>query len=99
MSARATNLYNEFENDWQLLSHLLEYSELTNLPLDKMATTTPLFWNENVFISIWISLKFIPNVPICNIPTLIQIMAWRRPGAKPLSEPMLTRFTDTYNAK
>ena len=23
-------------------------------------------------------------------------MAWRRPGDKPLSEPMLTQFTDAY---
>ena len=27
--------------------------------------------------------------PINNIPTLDQIMAWRRPGVKPLSEPMV----------
>ena len=27
--------------------------------------------------------------PIGNIPSLVQIMAWRRPGDKPLSEPML----------
>ena len=26
--------------------------------------------------------------PINNIPALVQIMAWRRPGDKPLSEPM-----------
>ena len=25
------------------------------------------------------SLKFVPKVPINNIPALIQIMAWRRP--------------------
>ena len=36
-----------------------------------------------------ISLKFIPKGPINNIPALIQIMAWRRPGDKPLSEPMM----------
>ena len=35
-----------------------------------------IFLNENV----WISL---------NIPALVQIMDWRRPGDKPLSEPML----------
>ena len=28
--------------------------------------------------------------PINNIPALVQIMAWRRPGDKPLSEPMIT---------
>ena len=26
--------------------------------------------------------------PINNIPAMVQIMAWRRPGDKPLSEPM-----------
>ena len=36
-----------------------------------------------------ISLKFVPRGPINNIPTLVQVMAWRRPGDKPLSEPML----------
>ena len=36
-----------------------------------------------------ISLKFVPKVRINNIPALVQIMAWRRPGDKPLSEPMM----------
>ena len=30
--------------------------------------------------------------PINNILSLVQIMAWRRPGDKPLSEPMMVRF-------
>ena len=34
-------------------------------------------------------MKFVPNGPINNIPALVQIMAWRRPGDKPLSEPMM----------
>ena len=54
---------------------------------------------ENVLISIKISLKFIPKGPINNIPALVQIMAWRRTGDKPLSEPMmiisLTHICDT----
>ena len=45
--------------------------------------------NENVWISIKISLNFVPRGPINNIPALVQIMAWRRPGDKPLSEPMM----------
>ena len=32
---------------------------------------------------------FIPKGPINNMPVLVQIMAWRRPGDKPLSEPMM----------
>ena len=45
--------------------------------------------NENVRISIKISLKFVPKGPINNNPALVQIMAWHRTGDKPLSEPMI----------
>ena len=48
-----------------------------------------IFLNENVLIPITISLKFVPKGPINNIPALVQIMAWRRPGDKPLSEQMM----------
>ena len=48
-----------------------------------------IFLNENVRISIKNSLKFVPKGPINNIPALVQIMAWRRPGDKPLSEAMM----------
>ena len=50
-----------------------------------------IFLNENVWIPIEISLKFVPKGPIniVQIIALVQIMAWRRPGDKPLSEPML----------
>ena len=51
-----------------------------------------IFLNENVRISIKISPKFVPKGPINNIPALVQIMAWRRPGDKPLSEPTMTRL-------
>ena len=47
------------------------------------------FLNENAWISLTISLKFVPKVRINNIPALVQIMAWRLPGDKPLSEPMM----------
>ena len=36
--------------------------------------------NENVWISIKISLKFVPKGPINNIPALVQMIAWRQPG-------------------
>ena len=48
-----------------------------------------IFLFENVWIWIKISLKFVPKVRINIIPALVQIMAWRRPGDKPLSEPMM----------
>ena len=47
------------------------------------------FVNENILISITISLKFVPKGLINNIPALVQIMAWHHPGDKPLSEPMM----------
>ena len=36
-----------------------------------------------------ISLKFVLKGPINNIPALVQIMVWHRPGDKPLSDPMM----------
>ena len=47
-----------------------------------------IFFNENLWILIKISLKFIPKGQINKIPALAEMMAWRRPGDKPLSEPM-----------
>ena len=57
-------------------------------------TFNRIFVNENVRISIKFSLKFVTKGPINNIPALVQIMAWRRTGDKPLSEPMMTQFND-----
>ena len=36
-----------------------------------------------------ISLRFFLKSPIYNIPALVQIIAWRRPGNKPLPEPLM----------
>ena len=52
-----------------------------------------IFVNENVWIPIKISMKFVPKGPINNIPALVQIMAWRCQGDKPLSEPMMVSLT------
>ena len=41
------------------------------------------------WIFIKISVNFVPKCPINNSPALVQIMGWRRPGDKPLSEPMM----------
>ena len=43
-----------------------------------------------------ISLKFVPKTSIDNKAALVQVMAWRRVGDKPLPEPMLIQFTDAY---
>ena len=55
-----------------------------------------IFLNENDTIPIRISLKFAPRSPIDNMPALVQAMAWRQTGGKPLPEPVLTQFTDAY---
>ena len=51
-----------------------------------------IFFNENIWIAINISPSFVPTGPIDNIPSLGQIMVWRRPGDNPLSEPMTVRL-------
>ena len=54
-----------------------------------------IFLNENIKISIQISLKFVPNGPIDNKSALVLVMAWRQTGDKPLPEAMMTQFTNT----
>ena len=49
-----------------------------------------IFLNKNITISIKISLKFVPKGLIDNASALIQVMAWRRTGDKPLPEAMMT---------
>ena len=51
-----------------------------------------IFLNDNVYIFIKISLKFVLKGPFNNIPALVQIMAWRRPGDRVQSEPMMGRL-------
>ena len=55
-----------------------------------------IFVNEIFHILIPISLKFVHKFPIDNKLVLFQVMAWRRTGDEPVSEPMPTRFTDVY---
>ena len=75
---------------------------INSSPPDKMAAIVAddmlkwIFLDENGRIPIQNSLKCVPRSPIDNKPALVQIMAWRRPGDKPLSEPMLNQFTDAY---
>ena len=70
-------------------------TELTHWGRDMMAAIFAddifkgIFFNENVRIAIKISLNFVPKGPIINTPTLVQILAWRWPGDKPLSEPTM----------
>ena len=86
---------------WRIYASLGE-DELTHLPLDKMAAMLAdyifkcIFLNENDRIRIQISMKYVPRSPIDNKTALVQVMAWRRTGDKPLPWPMMTQFIDTY---
>ena len=42
---------------------------------------------------LWFHMKFVPEGAINNIPALVQIMAWRRSGDKPLSEAMMVSLS------
>ena len=55
-----------------------------------------IFMNEKFCIMIKILRKFVSKGQIYNNPALVQKMAWCRIGNKPLSELMLTQFTDAY---
>ena len=57
-----------------------------------------IFLNQNDRTLIRISMEFVPRSPIDNKPALVQAVAWHRTGDKPLAEPMLTQFTDIYEA-
>ena len=69
-----------------LLNTLVSGQNGSHFPYD---TFKRIFLNQNVRILIKIPLKFVPKGPINNIPALVQIMAWRRPSDKPLSELMM----------
>ena len=64
------------------------FNTLRPRQMDAISQTT--FSNAFSWMKMFkISLKFVPNGPINNIPAMVQIMACRRPGDKPLSEPMV----------
>ena len=54
-----------------------------------------IFLNENAEFRFQFSLKFVPKGPIDNKSALVQAMAWRRTGDKPLPEPVLIYWTNT----
>ena len=105
LNATNSNWYMRFQNTTQHwgqaafifwhVQHVLSARRLNTLRPRQNGRLFPddifkcIFLNENVWISLKISLKFVPKVPINSIPALVMIMACRRPGDKPLSEPMM----------
>ena len=74
---------------WVESNHLNSLRPRQNGCLLADDTFKRIFLNENIRISTKNSLKFVLNGLINNIPALLQITAWRRPGDKPLSESMM----------
>ena len=79
---------------WQIYS-LMDINTLRPRQNGRYATDDifkRIFVNQNIWIPIKISLKFVPKGSINNISALVQIMAWRPPGDKPSSEPMMVNL-------
>ena len=59
-------------------------------------------WQRLWILEFHLSLRYCPSQwtciydPSAILQTLVQIMAWRRPGDKPLSEPMVVKIIDAY---
>ena len=71
----------------------------SHLPLENGRHFADMFkWIKmnDFFNLIQTSLTFAPMDAIDNSPALVQVMAWRRTGGKPLSGLILTKFTDAY---
>ena len=57
---------------------------------------TVLYFDSNFIIYIY--LKFVPKGPVDKKSALVQVMAWRQAGDKPLHESMLTRLYGALGA-
>ena len=51
-----------------------------------------IFINENCCILTRFSFELVTKDPINNVPALVQIMDWHRPGDRPYSEPMVVSW-------
>ena len=96
--AKNPPVINEFSSQWIPCTESHQHIEAeTKWPRFRRRHLKWIFLNKNVWILIKISLKFVSKAPINNNPALVQIMAWCRPGNKPLSEPMiLTHISVTW---
>ena len=88
-------LFYSGNNVFNTLTKIDSNEALTHWDQNKMAAvlqttfSNAFSWKKMCEFFIKISLKFVPKGLIDNIPSLVQIMAWCRPGDKPLSEPMM----------
>ena len=71
---------------------VLDCCHLTQWGRDKMAAISQMTLSIAFSWMKMFSLMFVPKGPIKNIPALVQTMAWRRPGDKPLSKPVMVNL-------
>ena len=64
--------------------------------VSQSAFSSEFSWMKNLVFWFEFHWIYVPKGPTDNNPALVYTMAWRRIGDRPLSEPMLTRFTDTH---
>ena len=82
--------------------NVLMIINLIHLPLGKMAATSETIfsdafvWIKSCVFRLKFRRMFVPKGPIDNKWALVQAMAWRRTGDKPVPEPMLTQFNGAY---
>ena len=91
---------------WKVsIPSLYIYCVLTHPRLDKMVTISQTIFLKWIFMNekfvFWFEFHLSPNGPIYKKTLsirLVQAIAWRRTGDKPLPEPMLTQFANACAA-
>ena len=96
---RTMDLQNAFHSStWPSSNGRLLWADLAHWGQDQMAAisqttmSNAFSWKKMLGFRLKFHWSFFPKGRINNIPSLVQIMAWRLPGDKPLSEPMMVRL-------
>ena len=84
-------VYQHLKTSWNIIILTIKPHDTVNSSPPGQNSSHPAFC-----ILIHITLKFVRKGPIDNKPVLVQVMASHRSGDKPLPEPTLSQFTDTY---
>ena len=75
---------------YSYLHHLQWDSHIISLvSVKSLLTHWGCHFPDDIFKCIFLMTMFVHRGPVDNIPTFVQIMAWRWPGDKPLSEKMM----------
>ena len=79
-------------------SSSLEASRIWHIEAEAKWTTFLKLFSWTNIVVFWFKFHWnlFPNGPINDELWLVQMMAWRRTGDKPSTEPMMAYFTDAY---